>query len=198
MLRLPLRLRVLPLQATNTAIIHHHAALPSGTPITHARRSLSISLAQNRQQMPPRPKPPPEDEIEESFLKGSGPGGQKINKTNSAVQLKHIPTGIVIKSQATRSRSQNRKIARDLLAAKLDELTNGPQSRTAIVSETKKKRAASAAKKSRRKYKKLAEEKEAAAAAVEDDTEVDVEVALGPGKEGLQVQAQATNINTQT
>lgn len=29
-------------------------------------------------QMPPRPKPPPEDEIEESFLKGSGPGGQKI------------------------------------------------------------------------------------------------------------------------
>ncbi|KAK4241456.1 RF-1 domain-containing protein [Achaetomium macrosporum] len=110
-------------------------------------------------QLPPRPKPPPESEIEESFLKGSGPGGQKINKTNSAVQLRHIPTGIVVKSQATRSRSQNRKIARELLAARLDELINGTQSRTAIVSEVKKKRAASKAKKSRRKYRKLAGEK---------------------------------------
>lgn len=82
------------------------------------------------------------------------------NKTSSAVQLKHLPTGIVVKSQATRSRSQNRKIARDLLAARLDELYNGAQSRTAIVGETKRKRAASAAKKSRRKYRKLAEEKE--------------------------------------
>ncbi|KAJ2970164.1 hypothetical protein NUW58_g9779 [Xylaria curta] len=54
--------------------------------------------------LPPRPKPPPEEEIEESFLKGSGPGGQKINKTNSAVQLKHTPTGLVVKCQATRSR----------------------------------------------------------------------------------------------
>ena len=34
-----------------------------------------------------------DSEIEESFLKGSGPGGQKINKTSSAVQLKHLPTG---------------------------------------------------------------------------------------------------------
>ncbi|KAK0652240.1 peptide chain release factor class I/class II [Cercophora newfieldiana] len=113
--------------------------------------------------MPSRPKPPPEDEIEESFLKGSGPGGQKINKTNSAVQLKHIPTGIVIKCQATRSREQNRKTARDLLALRLDELVNGDQSRTAIVGNFKKKRADSAAKKSRRKYRKL-EEKVAKAA----------------------------------
>ncbi|EEY14052.1 peptidyl-tRNA hydrolase domain-containing protein [Verticillium alfalfae VaMs.102] len=77
------------------------------------------------------------------------------NKTNSAVQLKHIPTGIVIKSQATRSRSQNRKIARQLLAERLDDLENGDQSRNAIVAEAKRKKAASAAKKSKRKYRKL-------------------------------------------
>lgn len=81
------------------------------------------------------------------------------NKTSSAVQLKHIPTGIVVKSQATRSRSQNRKIARQLLADKLDVLLNGEQSRSAIVGEVKRKKAASAAKKSRRKYRKLEEEK---------------------------------------
>ncbi|KAJ4302247.1 hypothetical protein N0V88_002384 [Collariella sp. IMI 366227] len=118
----------------------------------------STKVALKRTELPPRPKHPPESDIEESFLKGSGPGGQKINKTSSAVQLKHIPTGVVVKSQATRSRTQNRKIARDLLALKLDEMANGAQSRKAIVGDVKKKRADSKAKKSRRKYRKLAEE----------------------------------------
>ncbi|RBR14954.1 uncharacterized protein FIESC28_07456 [Fusarium coffeatum] len=123
--------------------------------------STSIHLAKA---LPPRPKPPPESEIEEAYVKGSGPGGQKINKTNSAVQLKHIPTGIVVKSQATRSRDQNRKHARELLAQRVDEFHNGDQSRSAIVGRVKEKKAASASKKSRRKYKKLEEEKAAAAA----------------------------------
>ncbi|KAJ6782590.1 hypothetical protein PWT90_08440 [Aphanocladium album] len=114
--------------------------------------------------MPSRPKPPPDSELEESYLKGSGPGGQKINKTNSAVQIKHIPTGIVVKSQATRSRAQNRKHAREILAQRLDDLYNGEQSRASIVGAVRKKRSDSAAKKSRRKYKKLEEEKAAAAA----------------------------------
>ncbi|KAM0251481.1 hypothetical protein ACHAQJ_008149 [Trichoderma viride] len=119
--------------------------------------------------LPPRPKPPPDSEIEESYLKGSGPGGQKINKTNSAVQLKHIPTGIVVKSQGTRSRSQNRKLAREILAQRVDEVTNGDQSRSAIVGAIKKKKADSAAKKSRRKYRQLEEEEATAevAASVE-------------------------------
>ncbi|KAI1284464.1 RF-1 domain-containing protein [Xylaria sp. FL0933] len=112
--------------------------------------------------LPPRPKPPPEEEIEESFLKGSGPGGQKINKTNSAVQLKHIPTGLVVKCQETRSRSQNRTLARRLLADKLDDIARGDESRSAVVGEVKRKKKASSAKKSRRKYRKLDEEKGAA------------------------------------
>lgn len=81
------------------------------------------------------------------------------NKTNSAVQLRHIPTGIVVKSQATRSREQNRKHARELLAQKIDDVQNGEQSRSSIVGDVRKKRADSAAKKSRRKYRRLEETK---------------------------------------
>ncbi|KAL7823322.1 RF-1 domain-containing protein [Trichoderma gracile] len=140
--------------------------------------SFFSTLPHLQKNLPPRPKPPPDSEIEESYLKGSGPGGQKINKTNSAVQLKHIPTGIVVKSQATRSRSQNRKLAREILAQRIDELTNGDHSRSAIVGAVKKKRADSAAKKSRRKYRLLEEEKAAAAAAgagAEEAREAEVE-----------------------
>ncbi|KAL8674358.1 MAG: hypothetical protein Q9168_001218 [Polycauliona sp. 1 TL-2023] len=94
-----------------------------------------------------------EHEIQESFLKGSGPGGQKINKTSSAVQLKHLPTGMVVKSQATRSRSQNRSIARRLLSDKLEGAEKGSESRQALKSETKRKKKASMAKKARRKHR---------------------------------------------
>ncbi|KAL7948986.1 RF-1 domain-containing protein [Trichoderma barbatum] len=124
--------------------------------------------------LPPRPKPPPDSEIEESYLKGSGPGGQKINKTNSAVQLKHIPTGIVVKSQATRSRSQNRKLAREILAQRVDEFLNGDQSRSSVVGAIKKKKADSAAKKSRRKYRQLEEENaDAVAAAASENSPIE-------------------------
>ncbi|CAK7268995.1 hypothetical protein SEPCBS57363_003373 [Sporothrix epigloea] len=146
-------------------------------------RLFTVSFPARVKQMPSRPKPPPEDEIDEMFVKGTGPGGQKIvrfslhelwnmglelicmlphpqNKTNSAVQLRHRPTGIVVKSQATRSRSQNRAIARSLLAARLDELWNGPVSRTAVVAVSKQKKKANATKKARRKYRKLEEEKD--------------------------------------
>jgi len=95
---------------------------------------------------------------------------QTQNKTNSAVQLTHIPTGIVVKSQATRSQSQNRKIAREILAAKLDELRNGDQSRTAIVADVKRKKAANAAKKARRKHRKAAAEAHAAAGVTPEDS----------------------------
>jgi hypothetical protein len=62
----------------------------------------------------------PESDIIENFVKGRGPGGQAINKTNSSVSLIHIPTGIRIQSQPTRSREENRKIARKILGERLD------------------------------------------------------------------------------
>ena len=108
----------------------------------------------------------------------------------------------MVKSQATRSRSQNRKIARDLLALRLDELANGSQSRTAVVGEYKKKRADSAAKKARRKYRKLAEEKEKEAALKRNEGEEgeegegDVEEEADGGErpeEGRRVEATETN-----
>ncbi|KUI71681.1 hypothetical protein VM1G_07322 [Cytospora mali] len=130
-------------------------ALPSLTRCGHGflKRSVVAPAERGATRFPPRPKPPPEEEITEAYLKGSGPGGQKINKTNSAVQLKHIPTGIVVKCQDTRSREQNRKLAREHLAEKIDDLLNGENSRSAIVAKLKAKKKASAVKKSRRKHR---------------------------------------------
>ncbi|ELR02212.1 hypothetical protein VC83_07848 [Pseudogymnoascus destructans] len=134
-----------------------------------AARLISTTTPRWVKAMPRRPTPLPEEEFTEAFLCGSGPGGQKINKTSSAVQLKHLPTGIVLKVQATRSRSQNRKIARELLAERVELLEKGAESRVAIVGNVKAKRKSSATKKSKRKYKALddakAEALEAAKAA---------------------------------
>ena len=107
--------------------------------------------------LPPRLKVEEED-IKESFLKGSGPGGQKINKTASAVQLTHIPSGLVVKCQATRSRIQNRELARRLLADRVEEQEKGEESRTALKAQLKSKKKASKTKKARRKYRKLESE----------------------------------------
>ncbi|PQE30795.1 hypothetical protein CJF32_00005976 [Rutstroemia sp. NJR-2017a WRK4] len=125
------------------------------------QRCLSTTPSLWKKKMPDRPPPINEEDFTEVFLKGSGPGGQKINKTSSAVQLKHIPTGMVLKVQATRSRTQNRKLARQMLAERLELLEKGKESRVAVVGETKKKRKSSAVKKSKRKYRALAEEKAA-------------------------------------
>ena len=85
------------------------------------------------------------------------------------MQLKHLPTGIVVKCQETRSRSQNRKIARTHLAEKLEVLEKGDESRLSIKAEVKRKKKSSASKKSRRKYRAL----EAGNAATEISDEED-------------------------
>ncbi|KAI0747649.1 RF-1 domain-containing protein [Daedaleopsis nitida] len=65
-----------------------------------------------------------EDDLEESFVRGSGPGGQSVNKTENNVQILHKPTGIRVACQETRSLTQNRKFARRILLDKLDALYN--------------------------------------------------------------------------
>ena len=62
-----------------------------------------------------------EEDIEESFILGSGPGGQKVNKTASTVRLYHAPSGIMIKYGLNRSREMNRWLARRELAEKILE-----------------------------------------------------------------------------
>lgn len=69
-----------------------------------------------------------ESDLEEKFISGSGPGGQKVNKAVNCCQLRHKPTGIIVKVHQSRSLHQNRKIARELLISKLDNLYNGEQS----------------------------------------------------------------------
>ena len=59
-------------------------------------------------------------EIEERFVRGSGPGGQKINKTSSTIWLQHRPTGTEVRSQEERSQAANRGRAWALLCAKLE------------------------------------------------------------------------------
>ena len=57
-----------------------------------------------------------EDDLEESFILGGGPGGQKTNKTSSVVRLAHEPSGIAVKCGESRSREDNRWLARRTLA----------------------------------------------------------------------------------
>ena len=77
--------------------------------------------------------------------------------------MKHIPTGIVLKVQATRSRIQNRKIARQMLAERVEEVEKGKESRSAVVGEAKRLKKARAVKKSKKKYRNLDEAKSKAA-----------------------------------
>lgn len=63
-----------------------------------------------------------EADFEEKFILGSGSGGQKVNKSHTAVYLKHLPTGIEIKCQKERSRDANRFFARRALCEKIQTL----------------------------------------------------------------------------
>lgn len=60
-----------------------------------------------------------DEDLEIQFFRSGGHGGQNVNKVSTAVRLKHIPTGIVVTAQTERFQEQNRKIAMNLLRAKL-------------------------------------------------------------------------------
>jgi len=70
-----------------------------------------------------------EDDLEEKFIRASGPGGQKVNKTSSCVYIRHLPSGIEIKCQRERSQAMNRYFARRELCQRLQEMRDGEKSK---------------------------------------------------------------------
>jgi len=84
-------------------------------------------------------------DVEEKFVRGGGSGGQKINKTSSAVQLKHLPTGIVIKYQKHRERSMNRILALRELLEKLNPDSKKDQQLERIRKQKKRRKRRSGA-----------------------------------------------------
>jgi len=97
-----------------------------------------------------------EADLVEKFILGSGKGGQKLQKTASTVYLKHLPSGLEIKCQESRSREDNRYLARERLCEKLqaqftDEKTK-EQQRIEKIKRQKKRR-------SRRSKQKMLDEK---------------------------------------
>ena len=89
-------------------------------------------------------------DIDEKFVRSSGPGGQNVNKVSTCVFLKHRPTGIEIKCSRTRSQALNRYYARVILADKIEKALLGRKS------ESEKKRW-KATKQKRRRSKRAKE-----------------------------------------
>ena len=99
-----------------------------------------------------------EDDLEESFILGGGPGGQKTNKTSNVVRLMHEPSGMMVRCGETRSRETNRWIARRTLAEMILERERGRKSaaRQAAEKIRRQKR-----RRSRRQKQRILDEKHA-------------------------------------
>jgi len=69
-----------------------------------------------------------ENDIEEKFVRSSGRGGQKVNKTSTCVHLKHIPSGLAVKVQKSRSQGLNRYYARKQMCELLENKLLGKES----------------------------------------------------------------------
>ena len=80
-----------------------------------------------------------ERDLVERFIRGSGPGGQKINKTSSCVQLRHLPSGIEIKCQQSRSLLANRVKARDLICDLVEQRELKRQARRRFDAEKRRR-----------------------------------------------------------
>jgi protein subunit release factor B len=76
-----------------------------------------------------------ENDLQESFIRSSGPGGQKVNKSSSCVYLVHLPTGLFVKCQKDRSQSVNRFLAKRMLLDKIEKMQMGFIARQKDLSE---------------------------------------------------------------
>ena len=99
-----------------------------------------------------------EDDLEESFILGGGPGGQKTNKTSSVVRLSHEPSGVAVKVGESRSREENRWLARRMLAETILEREHKRKSATR---QAKEKIRRQKRRRSRRQKQKMLDAKHA-------------------------------------
>jgi len=85
-----------------------------------------------------------ENDLSESFILSSKKGGQNVNKNSTCVQLKHLPSGLEVKSQGSRSQEENRYYARKILCEKMEVLLLGKKSpkllKAAKIKKQKKRR----------------------------------------------------------
>lgn len=105
-----------------------------------------------------------EKDLKEKFVLASGKGGQKINKTSCCVYLQHIPTGMQVKCQKTRSREHNRYLARIKLLQNIRKQGRKEEQQKKRLLEKKKrqqKRGSRKGKEKMLKEKKLRSEKKA-------------------------------------
>jgi protein subunit release factor B len=79
-----------------------------------------------------------ESDLEESFARSSGPGGQNVNKVATAVTLRHRPSGIAVTVQDSRSQAMNRKLARERLLGAIEQARQ--KQRSAEISRRQKER----------------------------------------------------------
>ena len=99
-----------------------------------------------------------EEDIDESFILGGGPGGQKTNKTSNVVRLSHEPSGLMVKCGETRSRETNRWLARRMLAEAILEREKGRKSAARAKAEKIRRQKR---RRSRRQKQKMLDDKHA-------------------------------------
>lgn len=86
--------------------------------------NMSVSLERLAKELGVQP-----EDVVEQFVRGSGKGGQKVNKTSSAVMLTHLPTGVSVRGDAHRSQALNRREAFKLLLLKIEVEKRGKESK---------------------------------------------------------------------
>ena len=113
-----------------------------------------------------------EDDLEESFILGGGPGGQKTNKTSNVVRLEHEPSGLAVRCGETRSRETNRWLARRALS---ELILEREQHRKSAAQQKREKIRRQKRRRSRRQKAKMLDEKHAHAEKKKLRAKVEVE-----------------------
>ena len=96
-----------------------------------------------------------EADLQESFVRSSGPGGQNVNKVSSCVYLVHKPTGLAVKCQESRSQAMNRFLARRILFDRIERVRKGMVDREQAKIEKIKRQKRRRSKKAKEKVLKL-------------------------------------------